>query len=1054
MSPASPHRLLLASAGTGKTWQLTGHYLALLLGGVDPGRLLATTFTRKAAGEILDRVLERLMQAARDPEALADLRRATGRDDLGAEACIDLLAHLTRRLERFRVGTLDAFFVRLGHLFAHDLDLPGDWTIADELDERELEAEAVARVMEAGPEQELVELLRALQREGPSRSVQAAMLRVVRGARAAFLESTPDAWRRPEVPDGLDEGQLQAALARLEALELPKTAKGTLVKTWSSNHRDALRYAARGSWEEFLRTTLVQRVLEGAAFASKPITPDVRAAFEPLITQAAHTLLKELRRRNGATFSLLERYEEALRAVKRERGSYRFEDLPLALVPGGPAAVTRLEERQLDLEFRLDSTLDHLLLDEFQDTAPLQWRTLRPLAEEILHDGSGERTFFCVGDVKQSIYGWRSAEPRLLARMAERYEGWLDVRQLTESYRSSAVVLDTVNRVFERIEDNATLAGDKRAVHREAARSWREGFDTHSAARDLPGSALLLQAPEPDEDEDPWAPVLERVADSVTAIARDAPGATVGILLRRNEQIPWIIDRLARIGIRASGEGGNPLTDSTAVLHLVSLLQLADHPADSLAAFHVETSPLARALPGLLELEPGAHPAVVARAVRRILAGGGCGALCGRLLPVVEGEGGYTDWDARRFRQLADMAFAYDARAPAEAPLRADRFVDMVREKKVENPASSGVKVMTVHMAKGLEFDAVLLPELDEDVTPRGIRLLRLRPDPTLPIEAVSVHPGSKVVALDEDLSRLYTETRAREIEEALCILYVAMTRAKHHLEMIVRHPGWKRVSYAAILRDALGAGEPDGDGVLWRHPDGVRDWFPRPAAQQAAPVDGPVELGLRPSSGPRSLPRRSPSAEEGSDTVRGRELLRRRPDALVRGTLVHRWLEEVEWIEEFHRSDEDLLELGAEIEPDEEQRRAALAEFRAAVARPTVRGALSMVGRAGDLFSGPKVWRERAFSIVLPGADGGDELWSGSFDRVVLEYGGSDLVGAELIDFKTDSVVGPELEERVAFYRPQLEGYRRALAHITGLLEGRIRPSLLFVVPGERVDL
>ena len=72
----------------------------------------------------------------------------------------------------------------------------------------------------------------------------------------------------------------------------------------------------------------------------------------------------------------------------------------------------------------------------------------------------------------------------------------------------------------------------------------------------------------------------------------------------------------------------------------------------------------------------------------------------------------------------------------------------------------------------------------------------------------------------------------------------------------------------------------------------------------------------------------------------------------------------------------------------------------------------------------------------------------------MVLEHEGSDLVGAELIDFKTDSVVGPELEERVAFYRPQLEGYRRALAHITGLPEGRIRPSLLFVVSGERVDL
>src|SRR6185369_15894541 len=112
---ATRHLLLRASAGTGKTHQLSNRYLALLLGGADPETILATTFTRKAAHEILERILERLADGARGKPELAGLEAEIGRVPT-AEECLDHLARLLRGMDRLRVGTIDAFFAQLARL--------------------------------------------------------------------------------------------------------------------------------------------------------------------------------------------------------------------------------------------------------------------------------------------------------------------------------------------------------------------------------------------------------------------------------------------------------------------------------------------------------------------------------------------------------------------------------------------------------------------------------------------------------------------------------------------------------------------------------------------------------------------------------------------------------------------------------------------------------------------------------------------------------------------------------------------------------------------------
>ena len=143
-----------------------------------------------------------------------------------------------------------------------------------------------------------------------------------------------------------------------------------------------------------------------------------------------------------ATRDLLQRFDTAYQHLKARERSVRFEDVTRRL--GEAALADRLEE----VVYRLDGQVAHLLLDEFQDTSALQWRVLRPFAQRVVRGGE-ERSFFCVGNVKQAIYGWRGGVAEIFDALDDEFGG-LPSRALNESFRSSPVVIDCVNKVFKR----------------------------------------------------------------------------------------------------------------------------------------------------------------------------------------------------------------------------------------------------------------------------------------------------------------------------------------------------------------------------------------------------------------------------------------------------------------------------------------------------------------------------------------------------------------------------------------------------------------------------
>ncbi|MFG0297154.1 MAG: UvrD-helicase domain-containing protein, partial [Maioricimonas sp. JB045] len=153
--------VIRASAGTGKTFQLSNRYLSLLRT-TSPDRILATTFTRKAAGEILERVLTRLAEAALDEKKCNDLAKFIHAPGLTPDDCRQMLRRLTHHLHRVRVSTLDSFFSQIATSFTLELGLPPGWRIIDEFEIVQLRERAIETVLQEGDRGDLTQLMHLL----------------------------------------------------------------------------------------------------------------------------------------------------------------------------------------------------------------------------------------------------------------------------------------------------------------------------------------------------------------------------------------------------------------------------------------------------------------------------------------------------------------------------------------------------------------------------------------------------------------------------------------------------------------------------------------------------------------------------------------------------------------------------------------------------------------------------------------------------------------------------------------------------------------------------
>ncbi|MFI4859960.1 MAG: UvrD-helicase domain-containing protein [Phycisphaerales bacterium JB063] len=1081
--PAAPHLLIRASAGTGKTYRLTTRYLRLLRAGETAEHILATTFTRKAAGEVLGRVLGWLARASVDARERAGLDDALGGFGLSEAECLAMLRRLVDGLNRLAIGTIDSFFNRAARALRFELDLPAEPRLMDAYHPavREIRYDAIQRVLgDAAASddgfQTLIELLRRVHHDTAERSVTEAIDALVVELHDVYRQYDERAlWSTLDPPAVLSRDLLVAVVQDVIALgeHIPLTKTGTPRKTWATAYETISAAAQRHDFDAILQHPIGQRLLEdgdGAVYGGCAVPEVWRGALVPVLQHARAQTLQQLAHMTESTYDLLHAFSSQYESAKRSARVLLFSDLTHLLARAMPGLGEDVAEQ---FYYRLDSRVTHLLLDEFQDTSLPQWQVLEPFALEVTAAADGARSFFCVGDEKQAIYGWRGGCAELFSAV-EALPGVVPWT-MTQSRRSSAVVLDAVNQVFSTLTTNAAL-DDKHHRWDNAVGAWAGRYEMHAAHdTSLPGHVLLKTTSPSDQEttrddggEDDEAGVASPhevyCAEHIAALAEASPGKTIGVLLRRKKAARGLLHRLRGLGVAVSEEGGNPIDHTPAVSAVLSAIQLADHPGDTVAAFHVGNSPLGAVI-GVDWRDPGAV-ASAALGVRRALLDRGFGETVAQWCKAVA-----SSCDARalhRLEQLVGLAQQYDqdmaGAVPGGGALRVSGFVEVVRRARVESPTPASVRVMTLHAAKGLEFDTVVLPDLHA-VLSQSDRNALVMLDRDSPLD----RPRAVVRRVKRDklsaigLEHLADREDAWQRGEDLCLLYVGMTRAKHALHLLVpplketksglSSVGRTNLSFAAILRQALASDVDEsaaGDEVLYEigDPDWASGGAPVADATAGPSAPGVAEVArgvitLAPSGPPtRGMPERRPSDGAEDTRVLAADLLKLSPSGgRGFGSAMHAVCELLGFAGEDALPDADAVvsALGRAGQPSGSGEVEAFGQrLSALLSHDAVRSCLSRAGAC-------ELWRERGFAVVLDG-----RLLRGVFDRVhVWRDEDGMATRARLIDFKTDRIPDAGPSALASLYAGQVNAYRAALCAMLSIRPEAVEAMLLLTGDG-----
>lgn len=1032
-----PNTLIRASAGSGKTFRLSSRYLGIVAHSGRPDEILATTFTRKAAGEILDRIMMRLAVAAIDPDKLDELNGSLEGDPLTKEDCLRTLQKIPQQMHRLQVKTLDSHFIRLAQCFSFELGLPPDWTIIDDVDDQRLRMDAVNRVLAHPETNEVIQLLHLLSKGSSERSVSRLVMSVVNDLYGVYLESDENSWQVLSMAAAPKEKEVEDAIEFLDSYPADQKALKKAMVADVQRFRDQL-------WPKFLDTGLPPKIIAGEdTYSRKPIPDDVVRVYQTLVRYVQSILIGRTIDQNRGAYQLLDRFHTHYERLKWQHRGYRFEDVTRRL--------SDALENSSDIQnqFRLDRKIEHLLLDEFQDTSPVQWDVIRPVAQKIATQPK-DRSILCVGDMKQAIYAWRGGVAEIFDAVQKTLPG-INPEDMDKSYRSSPLIMETVNRIFGKL-GNFPAAGKMRS----GIDHWLNFFHPHETAREeLPGHVTLESAPMDIEGKPSDDQVIALTAKRVAELHRQAPHISIGVLVRRNATIASMIYLLRELDVMASEEGGNPLTDSAAVQLMLSLLEWIDHPGNTAARFHVVQSPLVELLGSAVQ--SNSQWEEVANGLRRELLVDGYGAAISRWAKHLHPE--CTPREQRRLEQLERLAFAYQSKAT----LRSQDFVRFIQAQRVGDSSSAAVRVMNIHQSKGLEFDAVFLPELDNRIPPQTDSFVLRRDDQIGPISGVTHYVSESLQPMLPDaVQTIFEETQQKNVVESLCVLYVALTRAVHALHMVIKPrpkpksggDGPSKSFSGIILNGLTEIPFPEENQLLYEKGDST--WYESlemkadetESTQAAAEERLPIQLKPTPQGALGEFV--APSSLEGGRMRRVKDLLKQQvvTAGMQYGLAMHHWMESVGWIEKFTADREQMIASA----------RALYGEFAYDGAFSHFESILKS-GPAGELLSNQqylaKAWwsganandvlsvhREFPFAITHQGS-----VLRGSIDRLVLVQRDGQVVAADVIDFKTDSFEDESaLKEKVDHYRPQVNAYRQAVAQIFKLPSSAIRGTLFFV--------
>ena len=1015
--PLQRRLLILANAGSGKTYELVTRCIKLLSLEQPPEEIIALTFTRKAAAEFLQKLFERLGDAADDANKRGQLARDLGVAEISREQCVAWVHKLIDALPRLSMGTMDQFFGRIVRGFPLELGLSREFELLDDATQQENLRVTLERLFREGSKDkkalgDLLELLRQSNRNRSGASALRDLQEDITKLHAQIAGPSKNVawgdehtiWAKPEENRFLSAPPL-AEVAPAFLKEVLGTQKDELGDDFHSYLEDMVERAVRRAPDAGLGTHLTgflgylgnnwklvkKENAETLSFGHKGRLlrrGEVARHCDELKRALIGAELRSRLSSTAAVHRLLRRYEEIYEETVRSTGALTFNDVTEILT--GHSG-----DLKGSIAYRLDSRHNHWLLDEFQDTSRAQWEVLDPLVSEVIMDPSDERTFFYVGDTKQSIYGWRGGDDRLFREIFRYYnkhkKDHIEEAQLALSYRSDKAIIEVVNAVFDK-DRVAELASDFDLPPQTVER-WNEGWVEHLDREGSgPGYVRLhdLAADSEKDDTDVIDRELVRLlTEEIKPIERNLSCA---ILTRSGRMAEHYAKVLEKVGVPTATEGrfavckANPQS-----LALLSAVRCVASPGDGVAEAHFLASPF-----GVLGRDPAGSISLFRSKAMASAFDGGFAATIRDWVDQTPGI------DPSNVVAFIDAAAEFDAKRKPDDDWRS--FSNHLEHYSLQENESPGVvRVMTVHKAKGLGMDVVILPELGgyqslSQLKPSGISLVR---DHEGKVSWGLDLPPSEMCEEDDELRRAREDMKANQAFGELCVFYVAMTRAKHAVYCLTAERQ-KRKNAARWLMRSFPAGT-DQDPV---REVGDKDWFTR---LEKPEIELPVMISDR--SIKQSDSRRyssSPSSHEGEDIPAG--LILGGGAARHLGTEVHELLAQVEWLGE---------------EPDYT---GATAEGAKLVREFLASDRAKILQKPGENFT---VWRERAFDVEVEG-----RAVSGIFDRVHVEFGKDGKpASAKIYDFKTDKG-NVDLRER---YKDQLETYIKAAALLLGISTDKV---------------
>ncbi|MGE4618871.1 MAG: UvrD-helicase domain-containing protein [Planctomycetota bacterium] len=1038
----SNHLLIRASAGSGKTHQLTSRFIGLLVQGEDPSGILAVTFTRLAAGEIMERVLLRLVKATRDSAQLKELQESLQEAGFASPSLKEVsegLRRLVDQLHRCNVSTLDAFFSRLAQAHTFECKLPPGWSILETDQLAAVQSAAIQKILALGGAKDARKLMHRLSRGIASSQVSDQLQKIVSSAHEKYLEFPGECWNNPEISPPPSQQEFDLVLDQFKSVKCPLTKTGSPKKYWENSLGKIQLWFDDPHGVDTLslfESGLPKAVSKGEiSFSSEEIPDEIRVTVQLMINFILPDLSRTIQSQNLATMEMLASYDEYRTAGLHAHGGVGYQDVPLALTIAGVLAEPGT------ILYRLDARTRHLLLDEFQDTSMMQFAALQPLIEEVASDAAGGRTVFCVGDPKQAIYGWRGGRAEVLDLM-ESYLKPGSNRSLDASYRSSQEILDGVNQVFGSLPPPDWLVEDRAAVTQ-----WCDNFHDHFSAPggpgDSPGHIVLKVARTHTDRSVEVSPYIDAI-EEVERVSKIAPEASIAILVRKNRNIARMIAALRERGIDASEEGGNPLVDSPAVGRLVALLELVEHPGDATMRFAVARSPLPDLVQDIEGFPAGnwedqdVASAIATWLRNRIHQVG----IIDAIAPIAQELATVSSPEDRaRIQQMMEQL-----RIRKTSGSRLEDLITHLRTKKIASPSGSRVQVMTVHQAKGLGRDVVILPELAVNWFEVLPQLLEQKPDlkgsgksETKPLISRYIKKLEQQL-LGEPYLEMNRLARQSRLQEALSILYVAMTRAKRSLTMIIPAKNPPEASAAHLLWTTLGQNQPLESGeILFEKGDG--NSLSNIKGDSLTPSKVTHIPALTPSNGKT---KRSPSRQDyffpTETSFRSKSL----------GTLAHHALETLEWSSQYPADlDQILATRHPRLAPYCKE---AADLIRHALEQEELQSILDQTatGQRLGLQQGDQLILEREipFSCEIQ-----QEIVHGIIDRLVILIRNGQPMAAEVIDFKTDHV-SDSAQATAQKHAEQLESYRTAVSMTWGIDHDNIETKIVLIRTGEVVNL